>query len=382
MHFNKKYENNNVFNINKYFKFCINNKYINMKNRFKFLVVIVLIGMLSISSVNQLIAGNPDRSGQAGATQLLINPWARSSGWGNANTACIKGLESMYSNIAGLAFTPKTELLFAHTNWLQGTGISINSFGFSQKVSETGVVGIGISSMTAGDIMITTVELPEGGIGTFSPKFMNIGLSYAKTFSNSIYGGINIRIINEAISDVNAQGMALDAGIQYITGETENIHFGISLKNVGPRMKYKGDGFSFKGIVPGAPNAMSVDQRSAEFELPSLLNIGVAYDITASKDHKVTIAGNFTSNSFTKDQYILGAQYNLANYLMLRVGYVYEKGITKKVTRTTALTGPCGGFSVEIPLNKEKGSNFALDYSYTATNPFQGTHSIGARINM
>ena len=27
-------------------------------------------------------AGNPDRIGQAGATELLINPWARSSGWG------------------------------------------------------------------------------------------------------------------------------------------------------------------------------------------------------------------------------------------------------------------------------------------------------------
>ena len=28
-----------------------------------------------------LIAGNPDRSGEAGASELLIDPWAQSSGW-------------------------------------------------------------------------------------------------------------------------------------------------------------------------------------------------------------------------------------------------------------------------------------------------------------
>jgi len=352
-----------------------------MKRNIKFLFVLLLTSSLFVlpSSVK---AGNPDRSGQAGASELLINPWSRSSGWGNANSACSKGLESIYSNIAGLAFTTKTELIFSHTAWLQGSGVSINSFGFSQKVGKTGVFGIGVSAMTFGDIMITTVDLPEGGVGFFSPKFMNIGLSYAKMFSNSIYGGLTLRVINEAISDVAAQGVALDAGIQYVTGETENIHFGISLKNVGPRMKFKGDGFSFKGLVPGAPNNMTIEQRSADFELPSLINIGAAYDINISETHKVTAAFNFISNSFTNDQYQLGAQYSFKKYLMLRAGYSYEKGITKIADRTTALTGPCGGFSVEIPMNKEKGSSFALDYSYRASNPFQGSHTIGARINL
>ncbi len=32
------------------------------------------------------LAGNPDRAGQAGATELLINPWARSTGWNGANS--------------------------------------------------------------------------------------------------------------------------------------------------------------------------------------------------------------------------------------------------------------------------------------------------------
>jgi hypothetical protein len=63
---------------------------------------------------------------------------------------------------------------------------------------------------------------------------------------------------------------------------------------------------------------------------------------------------------------------------MVRTGYVYEEGVFNSKTRTTALTGPTAGFSIEVPY-KEK-TLFAFDYSYRNTNPFQGVHSIGARI--
>ena len=67
---------------------------------------------------------------------------------------------------------------------------------------------------------------------------MNISISYAKAFSNSIYGGVSFKIISESISDISAEGVAIDAGIQYVTGKTDNIHFGIALKNVGPTMRF------------------------------------------------------------------------------------------------------------------------------------------------
>ncbi len=66
---------------------------------------------------------------------------------------------------------------------------------------------------------------------------------------------------------------------------------------------------------------------------------------------------------------------------MLRGGYIYEKGIGTKTTRT-AYTGPCVGLTFEIPFGKEKLSSFGLDYSYRFTNPFEGTHCIGIRVNL
>jgi len=355
-----------------------------MKKLHKYLMITVLIGLV-VFPLNNLIAGNEDRTGEAGASELLINPWARSSGWGDANSACIRGLEAQYLNVAGTAFTKGTELVFSRTIWLQGTDININAFGISQKLGENkGVISFGIMSMSFGEIDITTVDFPEGGgIGTFSPSLLNISISYAKAFSNSIYGGINFKIISEQISDVSAQGLAIDAGIQYVTGVDENIKFGISMKNVGPTMKYSGDGLSFRGFVPGQENSLTVEQRSASFELPSLIKIGASYDFLFT-DHTLTVAGNFTSNSFTKDQYALGLQYSWKEYLVLRGGYVYEEDLFSDFDagRTTALTGPTAGITVQAPLNKEKGSSFSVNYSYRASDPFSGTHSIGARINL
>jgi hypothetical protein len=347
----------------------------------------LLIAGLVIASPILVNAGNKDRAGQAGATELLINPFARSSGWAGANTAGMRGLESMYFNVGGTAFTNRTELMFCHTNWLVGTQIGINSFGFTQRVGTTGAIGLGVMSMDFGDIPITTTDLPEGGIGTYHPTFTNIGLSYAKGFSESIYGGVVVRAVSESIADLAARGIALDAGIQYVTGKYDQVHFGISLRNVGPRMRFSGDGLSFKGVSPSGNYAMTMEQRSADFDLPTLVNMGGSYDFYFSKDstsmknHRVTLAGTFTSNSFSKDEFRLGVEYAWKNMFMLHAGYDYEKGITSSTDRTTCFTGPSAGASIELPFGK-KGSTFAVDYSYRATNPFDGVHSFGARLNL
>ena len=65
---------------------------------------------------------------------------------------------------------------------------------------------------------------------------------------------------------------------------------------------------------------------------------------------------------------------------MVRAGYTYEDGLNDAATRTTALRGPSAGFTIELPMGN--GSTFGLDYSYRHTDPFQGSHAIGARINL
>ena len=359
-------------------------KYIDMKQINNWIKAIVFIAIMMLP-FQESFAGNEQRAGQAGASELLINPWARSTGWAGANIAGIRGVESMFSNVAGLAFTKKTELVFSTTSWLQISDFNdavsnISSFGFAQKVGESGVIGFSIMNMSFGDIDITTVESPEGGIGVYSPSFMNISLSYAKIFSNNIYGGKTEKVISEQTSNLGANGVALDAGIQYVTGAKDDFKFGISLKNVGPRLSFTGDGLSFRAQTdPSDDFNMTIEQRSSELELPALLNIGMSYDINVLR-HRLTGAGTFTSNSFQKDQYRLGGEYSYREMFMVRLGYTYEDGIRNSLTRTTVLRGPSAGFTIELPMGN--ANTFGLDYSYRHTDPFQGSHTIGARINL
>ena len=93
-----------------------------MKNFYKYLIAVFILSLIVLPALHSF-AGNKDRSGQAGAAELLINPWARGASWGSVNTANVNGLEGMYNNVAGLAFTPKTELIFAYTDWMKGADI-------------------------------------------------------------------------------------------------------------------------------------------------------------------------------------------------------------------------------------------------------------------
>lgn len=339
----------------------------------KFLLLCVAFAAVSAH------AGNPDRAGSAGAGHLLINPWARSSGLGNSYMASVKGVEASFLNVAGLAFVRKTELVFSNNQYLVGTGIRINSLGFGQRVGESGALGITVSNMNFGDIPITEENLPEGGIGSFSPNYSNIGLSYAKGFSNSIYGGLTVRLISEAIYNVRSQGVSFDAGIRYVTGENDNLRFGIALRNVGPPMRYKGDGLSVTAIIPTNGTSLTVEQRSEKYELPSLVNVGLAYDFLLSEKMKLTANAQFTSNSFTKDQFGVGAEFGFRDRFILRAGYQWEDGLTVEEDRTSVFTGPAGGLTVQIPTG-ENGTIIGLDYSYRVTNPFDGVHSLGVHI--
>lgn len=339
--------------------------------------ILVVAGVLNSATLE---AGNPQRSGSAGAQELLINPWARSSGWAGANSAHIRGIESTYLNIAGLAFTEKTEVVFSNTDWLSGTDVTINSLGFSQKVGETGVIGVSIMSVDYGDIEITTNDQPEGGLGTFSPTSLNFNLSYAKKFTDNIFGGVNVKLISQSINDLTATGLAFDAGVQYVTGEDKHIRFGIAIRNVGPSMSYSGDGIAIRLDAPSGTFDQTFESRSQSFEIPSNLNIGAAYDFLFDK-HRLTLAGNFTSNSFSKDQYSLGAEYAFMKKFMVRSGYMIEDNGDVDIN-TTALTGFTAGFSIEMPFKKGGKSTFAIDYSYRDSDPFDGSHSIGVRFNL
>ncbi|MBK7887412.1 MAG: PorV/PorQ family protein [Bacteroidetes bacterium] len=331
-------------------------------------------------------AGNEDRAGQAGANELLINPWARTAGWGGCNIALVSGVEALSLNVAGMAHNKGTEVTFAQTDWMKGSDIKISAFGLAQKVGESGSLGLAVTSMNFGDIDRTTEAQPDGGLGKFTPQFLTIAFSYAKSFSNSIYGGLSVRMISESINDVKSQGIVVDAGIQYVTGFNEakdDLKFGIALRNVGTPMKFDGEGLSFRNDNASSNISVLQQQRAERFEMPSLVAIGVSYDIKLKEEHRLTPSLSFTANSFIRDQIGLGVEYGFRQLFMLRAGYTFDKKDRNAIVddEISALIGPSAGVSVMVPLGKS-GKTFGIDYGYRATETFDGTHTIGARFNL
>jgi len=340
----------------------------------------IIAAFALVGFVPQAHAGNPQRAGSAGASELLINPFARSSGWADVNLGGARGSNAFFVNAAGLAFVKKTDIKFENTQWLVGAGIQINSLTFAQRVSDNGVLGVAISGFNYGEWEVTTESQPDGTSGIIAPRALTINIAYAQKFTESIYGGVNIKAYNSNISNMRTSGLCFDAGIQYIPESNDDWKFGITLKNIGPSLKYKGDGSSIILPVPtqGVGYQQAFDSKSAAFELPTQLAMGLSYDIRLGEGQRLTAAGAFTSNSFEKDLFQVGAEYGFREVFMVLAGYKIYTNSSDDLN--SALTGLTAGFTAQLPLNKESGSFLGLDYSYRTTNPFDGVHSVGVSI--
>jgi hypothetical protein len=350
--------------------------------------------IIFISAVFSLCAqaGNPDRAGGAGGTQLLLNPFGRSAGMMNANTASLRGTEAMMFNVGGLAYVEKTDFSLAQMVYLQGTGTRYNNFSLGQNLGSGNVIGISVSALDLGNIPITTVPLPDGDQGSFSPQTVNFGLAYSKRFSNSISGGILLRYFSEGITNVRAGGLAIDAGVQYQTAlnpkdklKKEDFKFGISVRNIGPDASYNGSGLSFRSQNPETGADRKAFIGSESFNLPALVHIGATYDIRLDKNpdtyfHRLSPSANFNYNAFSNNITSLAMEYAYRESFMVRGGYGIQANNSAADYRTQYY-GFSGGFTIQMPVSKS-GTMLGLDYAYAPTRIFNGNHNITIRLSL
>ena len=368
----------------------------------------ILIVLLAISVFSPVFGGRGgENRGTAGATQLVINPFGYSGGLQGLNIATAFGIEALVNNPAGIAVGEGNELLFSHTRWLSGSGISINAIGYSGHTRNEAGIGVSLVVLSLGEIIRTTIDQPDGTLGKYKPNYMHMNFAYGKMFVDGrIYVGANVKVIHESVPDASASGVAIDGGVIY-RSEDRRFQVGVALRNIGPQMRYSGDGFYTRTNLgnPAVQNLVVVP--SGSFDLPAQLLIGVAYNfiLGAQADegisgrehstsstktysgpmHKITPMFGFVSYSKGKDNLGIGIDYTYKNFLGLRGAFLYEDGMFDEATRTTATAGFSAGLSVTLPLskdndNKKRHSTMRFDYSYRSTFVFSGTHSVGIRV--
>jgi len=338
----------------------------------------------------QIFAGNSDRIAEAGAYELLINTQPRTMGLMGINSANVRGIDALGTNIAGLAHNKGLSVFTNYTNWLNGTGTSLVNIGVASEISAGNNLAFSIGYMSFGDLPLTTTATPEP-FGTFSPYYLNIGLSYSRIFGKGVRAGITGKLVNESINNLSATGFSLDAGLQYTTGLKEDFHFGVFIRNLGFPMKYAGDGLIINRQVPGATQYdLPFYNRAAKFELPTQFSIAVSKDLYFGKKpesniyckpaNRFSISSNFIYNAFVPNNYGLGFEYSFKETFSIRAGYLYEDNALDKNKTTRAHMGAAAGFSYDMKLGNKNTKNpsvLEISYNYRPTWVFSGTHNIG-----
>jgi len=353
-------------------------------------VVKILGLLLCVVGSTAIKAGNSDRAGESGAVELLLNPYARTMGMGGTNSAKVMGIDALGSNVAGLAYNKKLTFGANYLSWLTGSEISYMNASVASEISDGTSFGFNVNMLNFGKSILTTTANPDGNLGTFSPYMMNLGLSFAKRFGN-VNGGITARLINEGISNISATGFSIDAGLQYITGEKNDLQFGVYIRNLGFPMQFQGDALAIKKSASTGTNYdLTFNQRAAKFDLPVQFSIAVNKDyyigkIPTKNDfgycnpiNRLSVSGSFVYNAFIDNDYGVGVEYAYKERFMVRAGYQYQTGGLSSSTTRRAQMGITAGFTVNIPMSKDiKGSSMEISYNYRPTWVYNGTHNIG-----
>lgn len=346
----------------------------------------VIIPLVILCVVMAFMAGNlyaqeetsaNRRIGSAAGAELMIPVGGAGMAMGGSNIATSIGVEAIHWNPAGLARVgSSTEAMVSTMTYI--ADIKVNYGAVGVKFGGFGTVGLSAKIIDFGDIPLTTNLDPEAATGrTFSPNFMTLGLTYARQFTDAITVGMNFKLVSEVMGRATGQGLAIDLGVQYHgAGGIEGLDFGLVLKNYGPQMEFGGSGLLRRAISPeGLRPEQYYRSEAATYELPSTLEIGLAYTRDFTEDMFLTVNSAFVNDNLALNQYRFGGElgYKLDQIsVFARGGYEYVPG----EDIDEYIFGPA--FGIGIAYNTPS-VDVMIDYAYRQTEYFENNNMVSLR---
>jgi hypothetical protein len=343
-----------------------------IQKHFRILAVVALACLLVSTTA---IAGGGNRAGTSSGSQLLIPVGARYLSMGGAAAAVGEGAESIFWNPAGLAhMQTQSSVMFSYMPWIADIGVSYGAVGID--MGGFGVVGASIKALSIGEIAITTVDMPDGTGETFSPTYFVAGLSYAKKLTDQVAFGANFNVVSERLPRAAATGLSVDAGIQYKNvGNVEGLLLGVVVKNLGPNLKYDGPGLYREATdLNSAKSSSYLKIAAASFELPSQIEIGLAYKTMVADIGSLTVSGLFQNNNFDYDNAKVGGEFAIKDMAFIRGGYSMGLDMAEDYDY---ILGPTFGAGVHL---KTGGVDFWIDYAFRAVEFFDNSNIFSIKI--
>lgn len=305
------------------------------------------------------------KRGTSGAQFLKIGVGARAQGMGGAFTAIANDASSLYWNPAGIARIPNMEFLFAYTDWL--TDINHAFIGFVYNAGTIGSFGFSLTSVSMGDMEITTPEEPQGTGNFFNASDIAFGLTYARNMTDRFSFGIKLKLISESIWDMNASGWAFDVGTIYDVG-IGGLKLAMNMANFGGELHFSGAGLLTQyNAFPEAGNVSPIDvyYDTDHYSLPMTFRLGLSYDWDPFGEQvDVTECVEFVKTNDRAEAFIIGAETALMDLFFVRFGL-------NTVQEDEREEGISAGAGIRLNLGSYKG---CFDYAYTDFGRLQSIH--------
>jgi len=335
----------------------------------------LLLCLLLVSALGTLEAQNK-RTGTAAATELLIPIGARDIARGGSALAVTSGPEAIFWNPAGVGnMTHSAEGMFSTMSYIGDINVSFGAV--AMKFEGFGTVGLSVKSLDFGSIPLTTEDDPENSFGrTFSPAYLTVGLTYSKDLTDAVAAGFNLKLVSEQIDRASSSGLAIDLGIQYnrLLG-INGFHLGVAVKNIGPGMKFDGPGL-YRDALPidGRRPIQKLKSEAGTFELPSTVEIGLAYDATLANNVMGTLSGSFTNNNLYLDEYNVGGE---VSYALTNLKLFGRAGVGLVPEADTNIFGATFGLGLNW---QATGVDVVIDYAYRQVEFFDANNVFSVKL--
>ncbi|MBN1637740.1 MAG: PorV/PorQ family protein [Ignavibacteriales bacterium] len=289
--------------------------------------------MVSILSICNLYSQTLSKTGTTAAQFLKIPVGPRAIAMGGAFTATANDISAIYWNPAGLATKNSGEAGFNHINWF--ADIDYDFAGVSTYIDGIGTIGAFVSVLTTEDMMVRTLERPEGTGEYFSFGDLAIGISYARNLTDNFSIGFNAKYIREHIWHMSAVGFAVDIGVLYKIPILNEFRLAASISNFGTKMQLDGrDILLIHQAGAGDGNLINTKVELDSWDLPLLFRVGVAADIIKNNTHRLTTAIDAVHPNDNTESLNLGLEYGWNDIFFLRGGYhaLFERNTEKGFT--------------------------------------------------
>jgi hypothetical protein len=333
-----------------------------------FLSILTLCIFSVATSFGQFTGRNVSKVGTTAAAFLEIPVGARAIGMGGAFVGTANDVTSLYWNPAGIARLDHSEAIFSHANWI--ADMNFDYAALSVPLENFGTLGLSFTSLTMPDMLVRTVDRPEGTGERFTAGSFAVATHYSRNLSDKFSIGFTAKYISEAIWDMRANGFAVDVGTLFTTNFLNGMRIGASISNFGTDMKLAGrDTRTFHPIDPtklGSNDQIPQNIEMDAWHLPLNFQFGVAVDAIKSDENLLTLAVDALHPTDNYESLNVGAEYGFQNMFFIRGGF-----------QSLFLTDSEGGLSLGAGILADLfggGMKARADYAYDDFGRLKAVH--------